>query len=1582
MEEIGTAMSRSASLADAAGVSFEMLGAYIATVSERTRQDAGTIGTALNAIMSRLTSVKQKGFNEEDETKVNDVAKALASVNVQLTDGQGEWRRIEDIFMDVAKVWDTLDDKTRNYLATVMAGTRQQNVFRTLMADLSNVATGTSRAMELYEGAMNSAGTAAQKYAVYQESVTAAHDRMTASLEKLFSLFDSNIMKQLYNVGGGIAEGIYSLFAGPEEYNYSNVVGVLEDQQAAIQSAMNKYEELAKKQKTLAVGSAEYNAVAKEMNDIITKLASQYGPFGDLVAAAGGSFANADEAIAAMNGSLEDLLELVRQFRAAELERSIGSAVEGVSAAYDNRRAAGYNSVIRDRFGSFLQQNGIDQTNSGAMLDAMYAFDPDKVFADYANDDDFKMAYANFIEGLRKDAVTGWQQFRIETEAAAIDAVAGPVDNLRKQLIASVKNTEFYAGLTPVMRDAFMNSVTSALSFDPNQVSDGKSLYQAMLGIIDNVTNWFKDENNPAMKEVEDAYASVLSLKDKDLSISSEDDAGLVYDTIHRYAEAVRAVGGAFSEEEEIAMADRFWSGVGISTEAAGEAAGEATEKYKELQKALEDVYQSAIGRQLLESGFDGVEANLLSAFGENGFNRDAFFGQLDTLRNAGVSSNFFGQYPGLEEAIANYSHAYDLNEGEEGFSEKARLEAEALAEIEEILRNGADAWSVYAEAEKQALLTETTEDQERQAATLLATAESYDDLADKFNKLSPAQQAWASKNLKSLKEVLRGTKDYDEAIQDIRKDSAKLNADKLADVGKVWSNTSNIIEAASKGGQEFNKVYASTTKEVQKLQQAWGAYNALSSGTLTDAQDLTDAYNTLASATGLNADSLRDDLSPALELLQNETLNAQGSVEYLANYLAGMTTIDLSNPNWYSQLQALAGSTDETTMHVASLVNALLEAAGASLYLDGNTVKVNWGKGNYTPPSVTKSKRSGGGGGGSGSKNKSSGSNKSSSSSSNNMTEIEKMLDLMSQMEDLLNYHRSMIQEIADIYEGKGEYTNLIAVYGEQREAIEKHNQTLRENIDRIEALLPSQQALVASMRVTDDGYEDAADDLDKLQKAHQQYKKELLENVAALDNLTKAQTEAENARRQKTIDVENMILEAIEDREALEERMLNGRVEMEETVMDILVQRYERERDYILENSELQRDALQEQMSLLDENLAKRKKLTEEDDKYAELQRLEAQLARISADPTRRSESLELRQKIADLRDEMAWNTAENEVEAQKDSIQQQIDSLDDYMDYVERYYEDLFAHPKKLIAEVEEILSKTNEEILAWLEENDENYQNSSVSTQEKTRAEWMETLRDMRGDIVTHWAEVHDIMAQGEDYIINFLIQNSANYRAASAVQASAYVDEWKVKLSEMQAAYRSTYEMISSYNYSLIQQAQSVNSAASSYSPSSYSGGGGSGGGGSKKTSSDYYYINKENQRVYSTTVDEKTKKWNEDLKKHYGYATGGIASGTGLAWVDGTFNKPERILSPYQTELFEDLIQTLHNVRVAVSSPAVFTPQMRDTGMSGNTFGDIIINVDTLSDDADYEEVATRVMEEIADRMNFGSAIGGLRYGR
>lgn len=58
--------------------------------------------------------------------------------------------------------------------------------------------------------------------------------------------------------------------------------------------------------------------------------------------------------------------------------------------------------------------------------------------------------------------------------------------------------------------------------------------------------------------------------------------------------------------------------------------------------------------------------------------------------------------------------------------------------------------------------------------------------------------------------------------------------------------------------------------------------------------------------------------------------------------------------------------------------------------------------------------------------------------------------------------------------------------------------------------------------------------------------------------------------------------------------------------------------------------------------------------------------------------------------------------------------------------------------------------------------------------------------------------------------------------------------------------------------------------------------------------------------------------WAAELKKKIvitAYEKGGLAFDTGLAWLDGTKQKPERILNPYQTELFEDMIRSLHEIR-------------------------------------------------------------------
>lgn len=205
-DEIGIAMQKASASAMEFGLTFEWLGAYIAAISEQTRQAPEVIGTALNSIMARLHSIKQKGFSEEDETKINDVAKALSTIDVALLDSKGNWRDMSDIFDDIAAQWDMLNAKQQSYIATTMAGTRQQNSFLALMNDMAKGVEGGSRAYELYAGAMNAAGTAAQKYTVWQESVTAAQNSLTAALQSFYALLDAEWMKDFYDGAAGLVE--------------------------------------------------------------------------------------------------------------------------------------------------------------------------------------------------------------------------------------------------------------------------------------------------------------------------------------------------------------------------------------------------------------------------------------------------------------------------------------------------------------------------------------------------------------------------------------------------------------------------------------------------------------------------------------------------------------------------------------------------------------------------------------------------------------------------------------------------------------------------------------------------------------------------------------------------------------------------------------------------------------------------------------------------------------------------------------------------------------------------------------------------------------------------------------------------------------------------------------------------------------------------------------------------------------------------------------------------------------------------------------------------------------------------------
>ncbi len=179
IDELATAMSKAASQANMAGLSFDQYNAYLATMIEVTREAPENIGTSLKTIMSRFQSIKS-GDNTEDDTDVNAVEKALKSVGVQLRDAKGQLRDLGDVLEELGPKWNSLDRNTQAYLGTVIAGTRQQSRFMSLMQNWD-------RALELTTASQNSAGAATRMHQSAMEGLDAALNNLTNAWQKLIS---------------------------------------------------------------------------------------------------------------------------------------------------------------------------------------------------------------------------------------------------------------------------------------------------------------------------------------------------------------------------------------------------------------------------------------------------------------------------------------------------------------------------------------------------------------------------------------------------------------------------------------------------------------------------------------------------------------------------------------------------------------------------------------------------------------------------------------------------------------------------------------------------------------------------------------------------------------------------------------------------------------------------------------------------------------------------------------------------------------------------------------------------------------------------------------------------------------------------------------------------------------------------------------------------------------------------------------------------------------------------------------------------------------------------------------------------
>lgn len=224
VNEISTAMTKTASIASSAGMEFETTAAFLSQIIETTRESAETAGTAMKTVIARFQELKKDpaeiGEVDGEIVDANKIETALRSVGVSLRDTSGQFRDLDDVFMELSSKWGTLDTNTQRYIATIAAGSRQQSRFIAMMSDYG-------RTQELVTAANNSAGASNEQFEKTLESMESKLNQLKNSWNTFtMSLMDNGILKAGIDVLNGLMTAINNVIAAFDKIGLGGVASI------------------------------------------------------------------------------------------------------------------------------------------------------------------------------------------------------------------------------------------------------------------------------------------------------------------------------------------------------------------------------------------------------------------------------------------------------------------------------------------------------------------------------------------------------------------------------------------------------------------------------------------------------------------------------------------------------------------------------------------------------------------------------------------------------------------------------------------------------------------------------------------------------------------------------------------------------------------------------------------------------------------------------------------------------------------------------------------------------------------------------------------------------------------------------------------------------------------------------------------------------------------------------------------------------------------------------------------------------------------------------------------------------------
>lgn len=193
VSQLAEGMNNAGSVLHVAGNSFEESLALL-TAANTTVQNISKASTGLRTIAARIRKMDTEDGEIVEESKYNEMVKALTQHNVALVDANGEYRKTYDIIKDIAAVWDDLTTMQQAAVSEALSGSRQQNIFSSLITQFGEAEKAMGRMQD-------SAGQLQESYDIYLDSIKAHTNQMKAAFDELSRDFvDSGFAKGVVDV--------------------------------------------------------------------------------------------------------------------------------------------------------------------------------------------------------------------------------------------------------------------------------------------------------------------------------------------------------------------------------------------------------------------------------------------------------------------------------------------------------------------------------------------------------------------------------------------------------------------------------------------------------------------------------------------------------------------------------------------------------------------------------------------------------------------------------------------------------------------------------------------------------------------------------------------------------------------------------------------------------------------------------------------------------------------------------------------------------------------------------------------------------------------------------------------------------------------------------------------------------------------------------------------------------------------------------------------------------------------------------------------------------------------------------------